>query len=192
MLQCIQNMHTQYLQTAIIYILCLIGQKNNTFWVPSVILSYVCSNLSSPYSLIHLLQPLLPLLSANWISAQVSAVLGLTHADTRWLSSQIQRLFSRDLWHYLLLFRTLSSSSRRATSTWLSTTSRCCTMESWPAPSPSPTMPRRRTPSFAWSRRPGRTPPSLSTHHMPSCYRLVSFQQGVLHSNLLFTATALD
>ena len=69
--------------------------------------------------------------------------------------------------------RAPSSSSPRATSTWPSTTSRCCTMASWPAPSPSPTTPRPRTPSCAWSPRRGRTPPSSSTRHTPSCYRWV-------------------
>lgn len=71
------------------------------------------------------------------------------------------------------LCRALSSLNRRVTSTWPSTTSRCCTMASWPAPSPSPTTPRRRMLSSAWSRRLGKTPPSSSTLHMPSCYRSV-------------------
>lgn len=84
-----------------------------------------------------------------------------------------------DIFFFLLLLhlhrhcRALSSSSPRATSTWLSTTSRCCMTESWPAPSLSPTTPRQRMPSSAWSRRPGKTLPSLSTHRTHSCYRLV-------------------
>ena len=69
--------------------------------------------------------------------------------------------------------RAPSSLSPRATSTWPSTTSRCCTMASWPAPSPSPTTPRRRMPSCAWSPRRGKTPPSSSTRHTRSCYRSV-------------------
>lgn len=83
-----------------------------------------------------------------------------------------------DIFFFLLLHlhrhcRALSSSSPRATSTWLSTTSRCCMTESWPAPSLSPTTPRQRMPSSAWSRRPGKTLPSSSTHRTHSCYRLV-------------------
>lgn len=69
--------------------------------------------------------------------------------------------------------RALSSLSQRVTSTWLSTTNRCCTMASWPAPSPSPTTPRRRMPSSAWNHRPGKIRPSSSTRHMHSCCRSV-------------------
>lgn len=89
--------------------------------------------------------------------------------------SVIQKFFlTRPLTIFFLHHcRALSSSSRRVTSTWLSTTSRCCTMASWPAPSPSPTTPRRRTPSSAWSRRPEKTPPSSSTRRTHSCYRSV-------------------
>lgn len=45
---------------------------------------------------------------------------------------------------------------------------------SWPAPLPSPIMPRPLMLSSAWSPRQRRTPPSLCTHPTPSCCRSVA------------------
>lgn len=101
------------------------------------------------------------------------------------LSCRFRFLFLCDLWFCLFVCRALSSLNLRVTSTWRSTISRCCTMESWPAPSPSPTMPRQRMPSSAWSPLREKTPPSLCIHHMPSCSRSESLQPSVHRSDPL-------
>lgn len=146
----------------------------------------------------------------NWIIAWVSTVfIKLMCGVYRMLTSQLSRVhFECCAWHIfiplscrfrdlfscgLLLFvcffisRALSSLNLRVTFTWQSTISRCSMTESWPAPSPSPTMPRQRTPSSAWSHRPEKTPPSLCIHHMPSCYRSENPNTAVHHSDPLIT-----
>lgn len=147
--------------------------------------------------------PLHPLFWANWISGRVSTVfiklmlccLHTAHAAIKQTPFWVLSLHTQTHTHFsvaliqrvshatfvssshlllsLSVSRALSSSNQRATSTLPSTTSRCYTMASLPAPSPSPTTPRRRMPSFAWSHRPGKTPPSSSTRHMHLCCRSV-------------------